>query len=229
MKTTPPTPTFDVYHFYQDLNLHELATLSEADIDKVLKGTNNHRNIVYNQMMTAAYQRDSDAKRQMHYMMNITKTIQEMKFHMLQEQKKENGNFSIFRQFGRWVEKVGTETAALVTTTICAALGLLAFLVAWKCGLLHCSNKGQPAQTPTVVLSPPAASAPALFGTNPVFGPGPVPVDVVPTAPTSEDPAPAYTPLATDGNGMAAGGQDFIPPHPSQYYPPPPDYYPTKD
>ena len=72
------------------------------------------------------------------------------------------------------------------------------------------------------------APAPALFGNEPVFGPGPVSMGVVPSAPTS-DPAPPYTPLATDGNGLAVGGQDFIPPHPSQYYPPPPDYYPTKD
>ena len=119
--------------------------------------------------------------------------LSEVTFQMIQEMKKENENFSAWAVISDYLKGLGATGVTILSLGCVAVLALAAGLLSWGCVQMS-AKKG--AET-IVVTAPP----PPLFGNDPVFGPGPVPVAPSPpastaaTAPPSDadDPAPPYT------------------------------------
>ena len=178
---TPPTPKFEVY-YNQNLNLDEMAGLTEEEIDRRLSYTHTDHNNLYNSMMADAWQHREDTKEQIESMRRKHAAISERTFEMIQEEKKEHENNSIWRKIVDYFKGLGQTATIVLSLGAIAVLALPVACISWKCVKSAKSKSKGPQQSHTIVVTTPPS--PNMLGIPPANSPS---ISYDPTAP------PPYT------------------------------------
>ena len=196
---TPPTPEFGAYHFYQKMEMLNMANMKKEQMLDFIASTDTYINQDWNAYMeleTGLWKTQAKSNEELMRIINTGDALSKLKFKQVELMEIETENKNLWSWLSLGLNKI-VDTLGETGTVVCAFVffAMLTLAVAgcaWKCWTKKSNSPaGQPQQQPTVQVSLPPAPAPAPAPPTDPINFHPLNVSGLPTAPHCDFPGSA--------------------------------------